>query len=89
MDDGCTSVLAEGQYTLACSLGIAQELQCHILVVLRSLGVGENLCHLLVVLAAQHELHIVECLLGKQCEGFLRYLEDCLSFKLTGAHAFL
>ena len=71
MNDGGAGVLTEGQDALAGCLGIAQELQCHILVVLRSLGVGQDFCHLLVVLAAQHELHVVECLLGKQSEGFL------------------
>ena len=65
MDDGRARVLAEGQHALGGHLGIAQELQGHILVVLRGLGVAQNLCHLQVVLAAQHELHVVESLLGQ------------------------
>ena len=69
VDDGGAGVLAEGQNAFAGHVGIAQELQCHVLVVLRSLGVVEHLCHLQIVLAAQHELHIVESLLCEQCES--------------------
>ena len=71
MYNSSTCILTERQYALACCLGIAQELQCHILVVLRCFGVGKNLSHLLVMFTAQHELHVVESLLGKQCQCFL------------------
>ncbi len=51
VDNSGTGVLTERQDTFCSSLGIAQELQSYILVVLRSLRVRENLSHLQVVLA--------------------------------------
>ena len=63
MDDSSTRVLAERQDTLCSHLRIAQELQSYILIILRGLRVSEDLSHLLIVLAAQHELYIVESLL--------------------------
>ena len=39
------------------------------------------------MLTAQHELHIVEGLLGQQRQGLLRDLHNRLSFKLGGAYA--
>ena len=88
VDDGRTRILAERQDTLGSHLCIAQELECHILIVLRSLGVFQNLGHLLVVLAAQHELHIVEGLLGQQRQRLLGHLDDFLAVKLGRCHAF-
>ena len=41
------------------------------------------------MLATQHELHIVECLLGEQRQGLFRDLHNLLAFKLGGCHAFL
>ena len=67
MDDGGTGVLAERQHALGSRLGIAQELQGHVLVVLRCFGVVEDGCHLQVVFTAQHELYVVESLLSQQC----------------------
>ena len=52
VDDGGTSVLAERQLALACDFGVAQKGQRNVLVVGRSLGIVENLRHLLVVGAA-------------------------------------
>ena len=65
MNDSGTRILAERQDALAGHLGITEELQSHILVVLRCLGISEDLGNLFVMLAAQHELHIVEGLLGQ------------------------
>ncbi len=86
VDDGRTRVLAEGQHTLDGRLGIAQQRQGHILVVVGSLGVVEDSGHLLVVLAAKAELHIVESLLSQQRQGFLAHLENFLAFELTCAY---
>ena len=61
--DGSTGVLAERQDALAGSLGVAQELQSNVLVVLRSLRVRQNLCNLQVMFAAQHEFYVVKSLL--------------------------
>ena len=89
MDDGRSCILAERQYSLASHLGVAQELQSHILVVLGCFRVGQNLGHLLIVLAAQHELHVMECLLaeqGKCLGGDFHYL---LALEFANAHSFL
>ena len=82
MDDSRTRVLTERQDALASHLGIAQKLQGHILIILRGLRISENLGHLFVVFAAQHELHIVESLLGQKGQCLARHLDDLLSFKL-------
>ena len=70
MDDGSAGILAEGEDALDRCLGIAKELQCHILVIFCCLRILEDLCNLQVVFATQHELHVVECLLSKQGQGF-------------------
>ena len=82
MDDGRARVLAERQHALDGRLGIAQELQGHVFVVLRGILVFQNGGHLLVVGAAQHELAVVEGLLGQQREGFLGDLEYLLALEL-------
>ena len=87
MDDGGTRILAERQDTLGSGLCITQELQGDILVVLRGLRIGQDLSYLLIMLSAQHELHIVEGLLGQEGQGLLRNLYDLLTFKLGGCHA--
>ena len=89
MDDSRTCVLTERQDTLASHLGIAQELQGYIFIILRGLRVGQYLSHLLIMFATQHELHIVESLLGQECQGLLRDLHDLLSFKFGGCYAVL
>ena len=89
MNDGGTCILAEGQYTLGCHISITQELQSHILVVLACLRVGKHLGDLQVVLAAQHELHIVEALLCQQGQGFLANLQDLVTLEFTYAYSLL
>ena len=89
MNDGGAGVLAERQDALAGRLGVAQELEGDVLVVLAGLGVLEDLCHLQVVLATQHEFHIVESLLSQQSQCFGRDLYDFLPFKLADGDAFL
>ena len=85
MDDGGTRVLAEGELSLAGHLGIAQEGECHVLVVVAGLGVGQDAGHLLVVLAAQQEVHVAEGLCGEHGECLWTYLEDGFTLKLAYA----
>ncbi len=83
VDDSRTRVLAERKNALGSCLSIAQELKSHILVVLRSLRVAQNLSHLQVMLTAQHELHVVESLLSQQRQSLWRDLHDFLSFEFA------
>ena len=89
MDDSSTCILAEWENALNGSLCIAEELECYILVVLRSLWVAENLSHLEVVLTTEFELYVVETLLCQQSKSFLRNLEDSLTLELCCTYAFL
>ena len=47
------------------------------------------MCNLQVMLAAQHELHVVESLLSQQSQCFGRNLHDFLPLKLSKSYAFL
>ena len=76
VDDGCAGVLAERKHALHGSLCVAEELQGHVFVVVRGLGVLQDCSHLLIVGAAKHELAVVERLLGYQRKGLRRYLQD-------------
>ena len=87
MDDSGAGVLAQGELTLGGHLGIAQEGQCHVLVVVAGLGVAQNLGDLLIVGAAQQKVHIAEGLLGQHRQGFGLDLEDGFAFKL--AHRYI
>ena len=69
--DSRASILAEGQLSLASHLGIPQHGESHEFVVLRCFGVVKYRSHLLVMLSAQHEVHIMKRLCGEQLEGFL------------------
>ena len=69
MDDGRSRILAEREDTLDGSLGVPKELQGDVFVVLGGFGVLEDLSHLLVVRAAEHEFAVMEGLLGHQREG--------------------
>ena len=89
VDDGRTGILAEGKQTLGGHFGIAQEGQCHVLVVVAGFGVAQNLGHLLVVRAAQHERHVAEGRVGHGGQSFLLNLQDGFSFKLAYRHVVL
>ena len=89
VNDSRACVLAERQYAFACRLCIAQELEGDVLVVLACIGVFQDLCNLQVMLAAQHELHIVESLLSQQRQCFGGDLYNLLAFELADGHAFL
>ncbi len=88
MNDSRAGVLTERQDATGSHLGVAEELQGYILVVRRGLRVLQNLCHLQVVLTAQHELHIVEGLLGQQRQGLSGNLHNFLALKLRNGDAF-
>ncbi len=68
VDDGRTGVLAEGEHSLDRRFRVAQELEGDVFVVVAGFGVGQDGGHLLVVGAAEHELAVVEGLLGDQRE---------------------
>ena len=89
MNDGRTSILAEGQHALNCSLSIAQELQSHILVVLAGLRVSEDSCHLLVVGTAQHKLTVVEGLLSQKGQCLLAYFQNLVPLEVGCADSVL
>ena len=89
MYDSCTGILAEGQHTLGCYIGITQELQCHILIVLTCFRVGKHFGHLQVMLTTQHELYIMETLLCQQGQRLLANLQNLVTLKLTYTHTFL
>ena len=83
VDDCRSCILAQRQLTLASHFGIAQEGQCYIFVVGRSLGVAQNLRHLLVVRATQHETHVMKSLLRHQRQRLRGHFQNLMSFKLT------
>ena len=85
VDDGCARVLAERKHSLAGCLGIAEELQGHVLVVVAGLRVVQDSCH---VLTAKHELHVVESLLSQQCERLGTHFHNFLAFKLCNRNTF-
>ena len=84
MNNGSTCVLAERKFALGGHLGIAQHGESHILVILGSIRVIENGRNLLIVGAAQHEIHIVESSGSHQLESFLAHLQNFVSFKISG-----
>ena len=89
MDDGGACVLTEGEHALGGSLGIAEELQGHILVVLAALGIVQDGGHLKVMFATKHEFHIVEGLLCKQGQCLGGNLEHFMSLKVAHTDTFL
>ena len=81
--DNCrTRILAEGEQTLACHVGIAEEGQGDILVVVARLGIAQDLGDLLVVRAAQHEGNIAEGGVRHRGQTLFLDLEDGLTLEL-------
>ena len=90
MDDGGAGVLAEGKDSLHGRLRVAKELKRHIFVVFGGFGIVQDRRDLLVVRPAEHELTVVEALLGHQRERLGGDLEKDLSVRqLGGLHQFL
>ena len=85
MDDSRTRILAERQHALHGRLCVTKELKRNILIVLRSLWVGQYLRNLLIVCTTKHELTIVKSLLCQQGKCFLAHLQNLFTFKLTNA----
>ena len=83
MDNGCAGVLAKREFSLCCHLGIAQEGQSDILVILTCLRIAEDLGHLLVVGAAEKEAHIAESGVGHEGESLRSDLQHRLSLKFS------
>ena len=67
MDDGGTGVLTQGELALGSHLGIAQEGERYILVIVTGLGVAQDLGHLLIVSTAEKERHVAESGVGHCC----------------------
>ena len=68
--DGCAGVLAHGELPFGRYFGVAQHGESYILVVGRGLGIGEDLGHHEIVLAAEHESVVVCGLTREHREGF-------------------
>ena len=66
--DGGAGILAEGELALSGDFGVAQHCERHELIVIRCLGVVQNLSNHLVMLAAEHEGIVVRGLAGKHGE---------------------
>ena len=84
--DSRARVLAEGQLALGGYLGVAQEGEGYVLVVVGSLGVGEDFSHLLVVGAAQEERHVAEGLANHLGNALGLDFENGVSLELAEAH---
>ena len=89
MNDGSAGVLAERQNALTSGLGIAQELEGDIFVVLACIGVFQDLCDLQIVFATKHELYIMESLLSQQRQCLGGDFYNLLAFELANGNAFL
>ena len=76
MYDGCAGVLAEGKDSLHSALGIAQELQGHVFVVLAGFRIVQDRSHLLIMGAAEHELAVMERLLRHKRKRLWRHLQN-------------
>ena len=83
MYDSRTGILTERELALGCYLGIAEEGECHILVVGTCLWVAEYLCHLLVVRTAQEEADVAECGIGHLGQSLWSDLEDRCTFEFA------
>ncbi len=88
VDNRCTCILAEREDAFAGHLGIAEELQGHILIVLAGFWIGQDLSHLFVMLPAEHELYIVESLLRQKGQCLGTYLHDFFPFKFADGYSF-
>ncbi len=88
VDNGGTGILAERQDALDGRFCIAEELEGYIFVVVRGLGVTQNLCNLLVVCTAQHELAVMETLLCHQRKRLRRHLQQRFVASLYGFYKF-
>ena len=84
VDDSGAGVLAEGQLALASHLGIAEEGKGYVFIVSRSFRVAQDLSHLLVVAATEHEADVMEGLLCHEGQGFGLDFQDLVSFELAG-----
>ncbi len=88
MNDGGAGVLAERQFALRGHLGVAQEAQSHVFVVVGSLWIAQDLGNLLVVSRSQKEVHIPESGVRKHRQSLRSHLENRMTLKLAKRHAF-
>jgi hypothetical protein len=75
---GGARVLADGELAARRDLGVAQEGEGHALVVLRGVGIGEDLRHLLVVRGPQEEVALAQRLARQPGKGRGLHLQHLL-----------
>ena len=83
VDNGRTGVLAEGQFTLGCNFSVAQEGQSNVLIVVGSFRILQDLGNLFIVGAAEHEVGVMESLLGKHRQRFRLNLQNLVTFEFA------
>ena len=83
VNDGSTGVLADGKLAAHSYFCIAEESESHIAVVVGSLRVAKDFCHLLIVRATEEERDIAEGLVYHLGEAFSFNFENGVSLKFT------
>ena len=82
-DDDCrTGILTGWQNAFRRDIGVTQELQGNVFIVLAGFRVAQNIGHLLLMRRTEHKRGVVECVLRQQRQRLRIHLEDLLSFKL-------
>ena len=89
VDDGGPRVLAERQLAFGRHFGIAQEGERYVFVVVRSLGVGKDFGHLLVVRTAKEKRHVAESGVGHSGQSFGGHFQDGFALELADRHVVL
>ena len=83
VNDGSTGVLADGKLAAHSYFCIAEESESHVAVVVGSLRVAKDFCHLLIVRATEEERHIAEGLVHHLGDAFGFHFENGVSLKFT------
>ena len=87
--DNCgAGVLAERKLSLSGNLRIPEHHEGNVLVVVRCLRIVKDLCNLLIVRAAQEEIHIPECGICKPCQCLRRNLQYLVTLESPHGHPF-
>ena len=87
VDNRCTCVLAERQFAFGGHLGVAQEAQSHVFVIVGSLRIAQDLGDLLVVCRPQKDVHIPESGVRKHSQSLRSHLKDRMPLELAKGHA--
>ena len=89
VNDGRTRILANRQNALSSDFGIAQHRKRHVLIVIRTFRIFENLCNAFIVRTAQHEVHIVESRIDEHGQSFGLNLQNRVALEITDTHIVL